>query len=187
MNDTGSCSYAELKQYLHAAGAESSAAGAHGLLCGMVTVAGSSRSELWQEPVLGADNTLSVAARQCIDALGTLQTDILTHLHDDALGFHPLLPADSAALPVRARALGEWCEGFLFGLALGGLREDMALPDTVREVMQDFYEISHSGFHQDVPDEADEVAYTEIAEYVRVSVLLLHEELRPAPASARLQ
>jgi uncharacterized protein YgfB (UPF0149 family) len=187
MTDTVSCSYAELKQYLHAAGAVSTASGAHGLLCGLVTVAGSSRSELWQDQVLGEDNTLSVSARQCIDALGILQTDILTRLHDDSLGFHPLLPADSAALPVRARALGEWCEGFLYGLALGGLREETALPDTVREVMQDFYEISHAGFHQDVPDEADEVAYTEIAEYVRMSVLLLHEELQPAPVSARLQ
>lgn len=187
MKDTVSCGYAELKQCLHAAGADSSAAGAHGLLCGMVTVAGSSRTELWQEQVLGEGNTLSAAAQQCIDVLGTLQTDILTRLHDDALGFHPLLPADSTALPVRARALGEWCEGFLFGLALGGLREESALPDTVREVMQDIYDISHAGFHQDVPDEADEVAYTEIAEYVRVSVLLLHEELQPAPVSARLQ
>jgi hypothetical protein len=137
--------------------------------------------------VLGAGNHLSVAAQDCIEILDRMQTGILTRLHDEALAFYPLLPADSAALPTRTRALAEWCEGFLFGLALGGLRDEAGLPDTVREVMHDFYEISHAGFHQDVPDEADEVAYVEIAEYVRMSVLLLHEELQPAPAPARLQ
>jgi uncharacterized protein YgfB (UPF0149 family) len=187
VSDTDSCSYAQLKQCLQAAGAESSAAGAHGLLCGMVTAAGSSRSLPWQEHVLGEGNILSAAAQDCMDTLGKLQSEILARLHDDAFGFYLLLPADSAGLPVRARALAEWCEGFLFGLALGGLREETALPDTVREVMQDFYDISHAGFHQDVPDEADEAAYTEIAEYVRMSVLLLHKELQPAPAPARLQ
>lgn len=187
MTDTGTCSYSELGQCLRAAGAESSAAGAHGLLTGMVTVVGNSRSVLWQEHVLGEGNCLSAAAQDCIDLLTRVQTGILARLHDDALGFHPLLPPDSTVLPTRARALAEWCEGFLFGLALGGLRKDADLPDTVREVMHDFYEISHAGFHQDVPDEADEVAYTEIAEYVRMSVLLLHEELQPAPQSSRLQ
>jgi yecA family protein len=187
MFDPDGCSFNELKACLQAAGAESTAASAHGLLSGMVTVGGSVRSVQWQDHVLGEGNTLSAAAQECIEVLDRLQTGILTRLHDDALAFHPLLPDDRAALPTRARALAEWCEGFLYGLALGGLREDAAVPETVREVMHDFYEISHAGFHQDVPDEADEVAYTEIAEYVRMSVLLLHEELQPAPAPARLQ
>jgi uncharacterized protein len=187
MVDQDRCSYEELKTCLQAAGAESTAAAAHGLLSGMVTAGGSVRSMLWQDHVLGEGNTLSAAAQACTEVLDRLQTGILTHLHDDALAFHPLLPDDRAALPTRARALAEWCEGFLFGLALGGLREEAGLPETVREVMHDFYDISHAGFHQDVPDEADEVAYTEIAEYVRISVLLLHEELQPAPAPTRLQ
>ena len=98
--------------------------------------------------------------------------------------FSLLLPDDSAALPVRTRALSDWCGGFLYGLALGGIREDADLPETVREVMRDFYEISHAGFVTDAPDEGDETAYVEIVEYVRISVLLLLYV--PPPALAKL-
>ncbi len=119
--------------------------------------------------------------------LGSLQTDILGQLHDDSFGFDLLLPADSATLPARTMALSEWCGGFLYGLALGGLREGVDLPETVRDVMRDFYEISHAGFSCEALDEADEVAFMEITEYVRISVLLLREELQPAPGSTRLQ
>jgi len=57
----------------------------------------------------------------------------------------------------------------------------------VREVMQDIYEISHAGFTSDPLDESDEEAYQEIGEYVRISVLLLHDELQPLPVTSRLQ
>ena len=53
--------------------------------------------------------------------------------------------------------------------------------------MKDFYEISHARFAYEVTDDTDEEAYMEIVEYVRMSVLLLHAELQPMPASARLQ
>ena len=117
----------------------------------------------------------------------TLQTDIVRQFHDDALGFVLLLPADDEPLAQRTDALGHWCSGFLYGLALGGIREDAELPDTVSEIMKDFYEISHARFAYEVTDDADEEAYMEIVEYVRMSVLLLHAELQPMPASARLQ
>jgi uncharacterized protein YgfB (UPF0149 family) len=181
------CSYAELERCLRAAGAESGAAGAHGVLSGAVTAGGKTLPSVWLEDLLGEGNTLSAAAQACSDMLGSLQTDILGQLHDDSFGFDLLLPADSTALPVRTMALSEWCGGFLYGLALGGLREGIDLPETVRDVMRDFYEISHAGFSCEALDEADEVAFMEITEYVRISVLLLREELQPAPGSTRLQ
>jgi hypothetical protein len=97
-----------------------------------------------------------------------------------------LLPADDELLSSRTEALSQWCAGFLFGLALGGFREEVAMPDNVSEVMKDFSEISRAGFTSDATDEADEAAYMEIVEYVRMGVLLLYEELQPVP-TARLQ
>ncbi|MDH5515826.1 MAG: YecA family protein, partial [Gammaproteobacteria bacterium] len=73
------------------------------------------------------------------------------------------------------------------GLALGGIREDLARSDTVEEVMKDFYDISHAGFVTQAPNEEDETAYVEIVEYLRMSVLLLYQELQAVPASSRLQ
>jgi uncharacterized protein YgfB (UPF0149 family) len=184
---TSTCSYAELERRLQRAGADSGAAEAHGLLSGAVTAGGKGKLSLWLEYLLGEGNTHSAAALDCSEMLEQLQNDILCQMHDDSFGFSLLLPSDAATLPERTLALSEWCRGFLYGLALGGVREASELPETVREVMRDFYEISHAGFTCDMPDEADEKAYIEITEYVRMSVLLLHEDLQPAPEPARLQ
>ncbi len=184
---SSSCSYMELNKRLQAAGAESSASGAHGLLCGILAAGGGTQRSVWLDCLLGEGNTLSVAAQECSDLLTGLHAQALRELNDDAFGFSLLLPPDEATLPLRTQALSDWCEGFLYGLALGGFRSDADLPETVREVMQDFYEISHAGFSSEPLDEADEGAYEEIGEYVRISVLLLHDELQPLPATTRLQ
>ena len=86
----------------------------------------------------------------------------------------------------RTEALSQWCAGFLYGLALGGFREDVEMPGDVTEVMKDIYEISRARFAYEDPQEADETAYMEIVEYVRMSTLLLYEELQPVEAT-RLQ
>ena len=182
-----SCNYEALEARLRAADANSGAAEAHGLLCGMVTAGRRSTPELWLEHLLGSDNTLSVAAQECRELLDGLQSEILSEFNDESYGFNVLLPHDSTPLSVRTRALGEWCEGYLYGLALGGVRDDAARTDMVEEVMKDFYDISHAGFVAEVPDEDDEVAYAEIVEYLRISVLLLYQELQAVPVSSRLQ
>lgn len=187
MNETATCSYAELSRQLQAAGAESGAAEAHGLLCGMLATGGGAQPATWLEHLLGAGNTLSGQAQACSLLLCDLQAGIVRELNDDVFGFNLLLPPDEASLLQRTRALGEWCQGFLYGLALGGFRDDTALPATVREVMHDFYEISHAGFGEEALDEGDEAAFEEIGEYVRISVLLVHDELQPLPPAARLQ
>jgi uncharacterized protein YgfB (UPF0149 family) len=133
------------------------------------------------------ENTLSAAAVEVRRQLMALHTGILRQLNDDAFGFDLLLPDDEAPLSLRTEALSQWCGGFLYGLALGGFREGTEMPETVSEVMKDFYEISHARFAYEATDDADEAAYMEIVEYVRMSVLLLHEELLPLPPTARLQ
>jgi yecA family protein len=179
--------HAEVEEMLHAAGADSGAAEAHGLLCGMACTGGRVAISVWLEHLLGENNTLSVAAQDCGDALTTLQQEILSQLNDDALGFVLLLPNDDEPLALRTRALSHWCEGFLYGMALGGVRDDAPLPNDSAEIIKDFYEISHAGFSSEGTEDADEAAYQEIVEYVRMCVLLVHEELRPLPASPRLQ
>jgi len=187
MQETLPCSHAELEGMLHAAGADSGAAEAHGLLCGMTCAGGGVAGSVWLEHLLGENNTLSVAAQDCSDALTILQQEIRRQLNDDALGFVLLLPSDDEPLALRTRALSHWCEGFLYGMALGGMRDDFPLPDDSAEIIGDFYQISHAGFSSEGTGDADEAAYQEIVEYVRMCVLLVHEELCPLPASPRLQ
>ena len=186
MPDTSPVSHDELEQELDAAAAEGGASEAHGLLAGIICAGGKSAPELWLTHMLG-ENTLSAAAVEVRRQLVALHADILRQFNDDAFGFDLLLPDDDAPLSLRTEALSQWCGGFLYGLALGGFREETGMPDSVSEVMKDFYEISHARFAYEATDDADEAAYMEIVEYVRMSVLLLHEELQPLPPSARLQ
>jgi len=180
------CSYDELDEKLRSADADSGAAEAHGLLSGTLVAGGKVAPAVWLEHLLGEGNTLSAAASDCSDMLAALQHDVLRRFNDEAFGFELLLPVDDAPLSLRTEALGQWCGGFLYGLAMGGIREDAEMPDNVGEVMKDFYEISHARFAYEATDDEDEAAYMEIVEYVRMSVLLLHEELRPVSTSARL-
>jgi len=186
LQDTLSISHQELEQLLHAADAEGGASEAQGLLAGIICAGGKSEPALWLAHMLG-ENTLSAAANEVSEQLTSLHTDILRQFNDDAFGFHLLLPDDDAPLSLRTEALSQWCGGYLYGLALGGIREDAEMPENVSEVMKDFYEISRARFAYETTDDADEAAYIEIVEYVRMSVLLLHEELQPLPTTTRLQ
>jgi yecA family protein len=183
---TLSFSHSELEQKLRAASAEGGASEAHGLLAGIICAGGKSAPERWLAHLLG-ENTLSAAANEASEQLTGLHTDILRQFNDDAFGFDLLLPDDDALLSVRTEALSQWCGGFLYGLALGGIREDVEMPENVSEAMKDFYEISHAHFVYETTDDADEAAYMEIGEYIRMSVLLLHEELQPLSTATRLQ
>ena len=179
-------SHPELEQKLRVADAEAGASEAQGLLAGIICAGGKSEPALWLSHLLG-ENTLSAAASEVSEQLTSLHAGILSQFNDEELGFELLLPDDDAPLSVRTEALGQWCGGFLYGLALGGIREDVEMPENVSEVMKDFYEISHARFAYETTDDADEAAYMEIVEYVRMSVLLLHEELQPLPPGTRLQ
>ena len=187
MQETLPCTYAELDRLLQAAAADSSAAEVHGVLCGMACAGCRGAGSVWLAHLLGENNTLSAAAQDCSDALTGMQKAILRQFNDDAMGFTLLLPADDEPLAPRARALSQWCEGFLYGVALGGIRDDAPLPNDSAEILKDFYEISHAGFASGGTQDADEAAYQEIIEYVRMCVLLIYEELCPLPANPRVQ
>ena len=187
MQETAACSYDELEQRLDSAAAASGAAEAHGLLCGIICAGGKTPPGTWLDHLLGEGNTLSAAAQGCSELLDGLQAEILRQFNDDSFGFVLLLPGDDASLLQRTQALSRWCAGYLYGLALGGVKDDATYPGDTGEVIKDFYEISNADFIADPTDEDNEEAYMEIMEYVRMSVLLMYEDLQSVPTSARLQ
>ena len=84
----------------------------------------------------------------------------------------PLLPADDASI-------GEWCQGFLYGLGTSTLPDPEHLPESVAEVVRDLTAITRVDADPDESEEENEQAYAELVEFVRVAVQLLHEELAP--------
>lgn len=168
-----------LNETLARAGTAYDAAECHGTVCG-VLCAGAAGGDAWlahiMEEASGPDAALSNCRRDLL-ALRDLSRSLL---QAGTLEFTPLLPDDDTGLAERTAALGEWCQGFLYGLGLAGERLQLdALPDEAGEVLRDMGQIAQAGFEGDADDEEDEAAYVEIVEYVRVGVQLLYEELQP--------
>ena len=101
--------------------------------------------------------------------------------------FKLLLPDDTDSLRARTESLGNWCAGFLSGLAMGGLPEQNRLSEEVSELLNDLSQISRVDFELDNPNEKEQAAFEEVVEYVRVGVMYIHEELQPGAAPSQLQ
>lgn len=173
-----------LQAALVEAGIPVGAAECHGALSGWLASGLGADPQPLLESLLDEDAGAGAAAARChellVQAHGTLRRD----LDGDALGFVPLLPADDAPLPTRVAALGQWCQGFLFGLGLAGDVADQGGAE-VREVVEDFAQIARAGLDDDAGNEADETAYAELVEYLRAATQLVHDTLGSLPAAER--
>lgn len=184
---TPTVDYDAVQLALQGADALPDAAESHAILCGLSCAPGCADPDAWIAQVLSDTDSANALVAQCRPVLEQLYRSTTGQLNEPGLGFQLLLPTDSAPLPERIWALGKWCEGFLFGLGLGGVKADADLPGSVPELLKDLMEISRVEFDIGDSDETDEAAYTEIVEYVRVAVLLINEDLHPTKAPPRLQ
>ena len=100
------------------------------------------------------------------------------------LEFRLLLPSDEESVAVRAAALAQWCQGFLYGLGSNPIPDIERLPPEVGEIVRDLTAMTQIGIDEDESPEANESAYAELVEFVRVGVQLLHEELAQFRQSA---
>lgn len=179
--------FLELEQALGRAEAAAGAAEVHGLLCGLLCAAGRLDEKTWQAHVFPEDDRSSVAYQQGFVAVQNLAAWTRSAINDPVLGMDLLLPSESDPLPDRTAALAEWCQGYLLGLAAGGVSQETLLSEDVSELIEDFTQIANVGFDLDDTDEEDEIAFSDVVEYVRVGVLLINEELQPLQAPPRLQ
>lgn len=174
-----------LQAALKQAGIPVGAAECHGALTGWrASGLGDDPLPLLESLLDAGDGAQDPATAGCQELLVAVHLALGRDLDSTELRFAPLLPADEAPLPLRVAALGEWCEGFLFGLGLAG---DAAVQggSEVREVVEDFAQIARAGLEDEAGSEADEVAYAELVEYLRAGALLVHETLARAPTPAR--
>lgn len=147
----------------------------HGTLTGLLCTGGTP-GQGWMESLAMDEVTdLSHEARELLD---NLLGFVRGQLESAELRFHLLLPDEDRALIQRTAALADWCRGYLYGLALGGISDQSDLPPDCSEVINDVIQISRAEFEFGQPDDRDEAAFTEVIEYVRVGVLLVFEELR---------
>ena len=173
--------YAACRDALEWAEADLSAAEFHGAVCGLLCTRRDVRLDDWvgeivvsEQPARGAAwaRTLREAGERSQRALDEGEFDL-----------ELLLPDDDASLAERSTALADWCSGFLFGLGTAGSRITESLSDDAREVVSDLTEFTRID-PQEEDSESAERALSEIAEYVRMGVLLIYEELMRTGAGA---
>jgi yecA family protein len=167
----------------------------HGALCGMLCAQGATDASQWMLHVLGEHEETSKLLQTTGQKLLQIHQLSVEQMNDNEIEFELMLPDDDEELASRVEALGNWCQGFVYGLSLGGIREDTELPEDSRELIKDIVEISRAGYVADDEAEAelnasmddaseeDEVAFMEVSEYVRMGVLLIYEELQPLQSS----
>jgi uncharacterized protein YgfB (UPF0149 family) len=167
--------YDELAEALSDLGFTQDAAEYHGALCGALCVKEPAEIDPLRliEGVRGGGE--SGGAAQALDRLRGESAQAFT---DAELGFAPLLPDDEEELARRVRALGAWCEGFLFGLASGKPLAMKACSPEFKEIVNDFTEFTKAGVGEDEAQELEETAYAELVEYIRVGAQLIYMELR---------
>jgi len=154
-------------------GLASTPAELHGGLCGWLA-GGGGDVRGWPALVL-ADPVLSAPASG--DALDRLRSASVAQLSDIDFGFGLLLP-DAEDVVARAGAMFEWCRAFLggFGLSVG----EKKLSAEGEEALGDLANLAAARI-DDVDPEGDEESLTEIEEYVRMAVLLLHADCALGP------
>lgn len=170
-----------LEEVLRAAGLSCSAAVAHGVVSGCLVADASLSAQRLAEALGERHSQAGHDMSAFLDVIESLRLDVLRSLNDADLGFEPLLPDETEDLAPRARALGLWVDGFLGGLGqtprLGGLKPT---PEGA-EILRDFAEIARIDPEPETSEE-NEQAFAELNEYVRVGVMLLADELTPAPS-----
>jgi len=157
------------------------AAELHGALCGFLSGAAEDpgRAE-WLGKVMADPDASPVAPDSALDRMFVATGQLL---ESPDFGFDLLLPNIDLPVIERGDALMSWCRGFLggFGLSAGAAPP---LSEESRDALGDLARLAASDLSYDDP-EADEEALEEVAEFVRVAVLLLHSDCVLAPRHRR--
>jgi len=156
------------------------AAELHGSLCGLISGGQASDRGHWLGLTLADPG---IAEAEPDSALDQMYRASIAGLSSPELGFALLLPDDQVPVSERGEALLAWCRGFLggFGLAAGAAP---SLTEESREALADLARIASSDLCYEDPD-ADEDALEEVAEFVRVAVMLLHSDCVLGPRHRR--
>jgi uncharacterized protein YgfB (UPF0149 family) len=149
----------------------------HGVLCGL----------LCRTPDSTADDYLRLLDELSLTdqpgpalrvSLQELHSGTRDQLADEGMSLSLWLPRDDEPLEDRILAMGQWCTGFLAGIGSGPQGRLDTLSEDAAGAIRDIQQIALAEFSGDSESEEDEVAFTEIEEYLRVVTLMLREDLR---------
>ena len=169
--------YEELQQKLASANASIEAAEVHGVICGIVS-SGRPLPETWFEDVFDQAEAGDLLVEEAKSLIRSIYEETIEQIEGAGVGMQLLLPSDSTSLPTRARAVTEWCQGFLYGIGLSGEQAESALSTEAQEAIEDIstltrMDVAALGEADNLEEEED--ALMEITEFLWVAAMLIRE------------
>ena len=172
--------YEQLNEMLIASGAGFHASECHGFLCALVCGNGQVQEQKIREYFL-LDSDEIVNADECFSHLKALAEDIEVKMYSSDLDLVLLLADEDDALAERGRSLAEWCQGFMSGMGLSGVKDEQ-IPSESQELIGDFYKIANldadNENDKDGSDQGNDFALMELIEYVRMGTIYIFEDLQ---------
>lgn len=151
----------------------------HGIACGLLAGNSSADKIKWVQELVPELDSQNVLQKDAIREMGRLFDDAQSGLQDSEFRFELFLPEDDSSLATRMEALQDWCQGFVLGMTMAGVKDYSKLPEDSKDLMEDFVNIGTSGEFDYEDEQESEVAFTDVSQYVRVGTLLINEELQP--------
>ncbi len=167
--------YGKTEQLFVALQLDDSTSNIHGSLCGLLSSGQLEALTLWFEELfvdLDEVDSAAIEARQICGALFKQSKNDI----DAALGLTPFLPDDNQPLILRTNALADWCQGFLYGLGISGIKESSFSIQT-REALLTFSEIALLDSESVEENEDGEVAFNELHEFIRIATMQICDDL----------
>ena len=174
----------QIEQALLKLGVEMDASECQGLLVGL-SIAKGQVTEAQIQQALGfalklEDLLAQEAYKQILQFMHTTQSE----LADSTCDFNPLLADEGDSMEDKLDLLSAWVQGFLMGLARGGIEDYSRLPEEAGEFAEDMVDMAQvNGYELEEDEEANEEAYMELVEYLRTGILLMNELMHPTKAA----
>lgn len=152
----------------------------HGLLCGKLA-GGEQQSEIeWLLDAVAFLDFVTAPDERVRAALSSMFHATRAQLQGE-LGLKLMLPDDDALLGERARALSEWCHGFLSGFGSVDHQGQRTIDEEGRELLEDLAEIVRIEIDEDELVSQAETDFMEVTEYVRMAANSLYFAYAPKP------
>ena len=178
--------YDQLELALQNLQADINASEIHGTLCALLVANNANTGAEWFQSLVPEVEDPDENYNDAAQPLVALCEETRRELNDPACDFQLILPEDDNDIATRTTALSDWCQGFIMGLMMCGIKDFQKLPENSAEVLQDMTEISRVSSQYELEDtEEDAAALEELIEFVRVGVMLINEELNPDRKPAR--
>lgn len=176
--------YQQLQQKLASANASVSASEIHGIICGVICT-GQQPAATWLDEIFDEAESGDLLVDECRQAIDRLYSQTLQAVEGAGTGMQLLLPEDNESLMDRAAGVSHWCQGYLYGIGLGGSVDQQAMSEEADEALQDiasFTRIDIAALEDPDEPEEEEGALMEITEFIWVAAMLIRESYRDLQA-----